>query len=222
MPLSDAEAVKAAKKLLKKQKEPMKLKELAQAVIDKSGDGADKSSVKEVQAWIQKSGKFVVDDKKFVSLKRKRSMSPQDPECEKASKQSKSEEKTEKNTLNNKESDHLQDATSVAEWRKENKIVVMHTKDDEDGKKHTADLVKAKMYFPYTSFQNPDCVKSIAAPLLEQCVSVNGFKVPSPIQAQSWPILSQQMDSTGRKRDIVGIAETGTIATCSPITQKLF
>ncbi|GAX20815.1 ATP-dependent RNA helicase DBP3 [Fistulifera solaris] len=223
MPLSDTEAVKAAKKLLKKQTEPMKLRTLAKAVIEKVDNGTD-SSVKEVQAWIQKSEKFIVDDKKIVSLKRKRSESPKDPqeECEKASKHAKME--TSQKASSTGSAALLQDATSVAGWRKQNKIVVMHTKDNEEGKEQTALLVKAKMYFPYTSFEHPDCVASIVAPLLEQCVSVNKFKAPSPIQAQSWPILTQPSDSTGRKRDIVGIAETGsgkTLAFSLPILSAM-
>eukprot|EP00536_Pseudo-nitzschia_multiseries_P001640 jgi/Psemu1/181531/e_gw1.21.226.1 len=53
-----------------------------------------------------------------------------------------------------------------------------------------------------TSFD--DCKTIIEDSLIRQCIDANGFKKPSPIQAQSWPILMH------KKRDIVGIAETGS------------
>jgi len=179
-------AVKAAKKSLKRQESgQMKLKELAKTVATKVGD--ESVTHKHVKRWIQDSSKFAVDGK-VVSLKRKRSMSPQD----KATKKSRTTTSS--------------DVKSACEWRKDNKIVIMHAKDDEDGQKMTKQLNQTPEYFPFTSFDSAKT--SIAPALLQQCTQGNGFSEPSPIQAQSWPILTQQVN--GRKRDIVGIAETGS------------
>jgi ATP-dependent RNA helicase DBP3 len=192
-------ALKAAKKSLKKQESgEMKLKDLAKKVAEKLGD--DSVTSKQVQKWIQESSTFSVDGK-VVSLKRQRSTSPKDAkeELTKASKKSKP---------NEKESAAPGDPNSVASWRESNKIVIMHSTDDETGKSKTLELQGLKTYFPFTTFDAPGCVESICAPLLKQCTEGNGFSKPSPIQAQSWPIMTQGVD--GKMRDIVGIAETGS------------
>ena len=182
-------AVKAAKKSLKRQESgQMKLKELAKTVATKVGD--ESVTHKHVKQWIQQSSKFAVDGK-LVTLKRKRSMSSQ-------------EEKPAKKKA--KTNDTRRQEDSVKKWRQDNKIVVMHAADDEEGEKMTKELNQAKEYFPFTSFD--DAKAAISPALLQQCTQGNGFTKPSPIQAQSWPILTQQVN--GRKRDIVGIAETGS------------
>jgi superfamily II DNA/RNA helicase len=56
-------------------------------------------------------------------------------------------------------------------------------------------------FFPARCFDNPR--DSISTALLQQCTEANNFTKPSPIQAQSWPILC-------RGEDVVGIAETGS------------
>ena len=83
-----------------------------------------------------------------------------------------------------------------------NKIVLKHAKDDEEGKNQTEIINKNRLFFPFTSFD--ECKNAIEDSLIRQCTDANGFQKPSPIQAQSWPILMC------KKRDIVGIAETGS------------
>jgi ATP-dependent RNA helicase DBP3 len=98
--------------------------------------------------------------------------------------------------------------SSVKEWRDKNKIVVMDARDTDEGKEETKRLNEDASYNPFMSFEDPACKELIAAPLLRQCTEGNGFTKPSPIQAQSWPILMQTHN--GRNRDVVGIAETGS------------
>jgi ATP-dependent RNA helicase DBP3 len=190
--------LKAAKKSLKQQDSgQMKLKELAKTVIDKVSD--ENVTVKMIKAWILESSKFVVDGK-FVRLSRKRSVSLKIPT---------EGNMTAVSTKKAKKSDDSKvEVGGAANWRTKNKIVIMHSTDDETGQQTTRSLNADTLLFPYTSFESTDCKKAIGAALLNQCTKANGFDKPSPIQAQSWPILTQL--NNGRKRDIVGIAETGS------------
>lgn len=183
-------ALKAAKKALKKA-ESMKLKDLVTTVVKKVKN--DEITAKDVQKWIENSSKFQIDDK-VVTFKKKRSKSPKDPqeELNKSSKKSKKNPPVAEPT----------DEASVAAWRKENKIVVMHMTDDME---KTKEIAKSKPYYPFSTFDA--CSDSIAEPLIAQCTKVNGFAVPSPIQAQAWPLM---LTKDGQKRDVVGIAETGS------------
>jgi ATP-dependent RNA helicase DBP3 len=200
-------ALKAAKKILKKQESgEMKMKGLAKKVAGKMDD---ETTAEQVRQWIEESNIFAVDGKmvsSVVSSKRSHSDSesadvPRNPK-EDSSKASKKPKLSEKDTI------PPGDTTSVSTWRASNKIVVMHSTDDQEGKDKTLELQGFKTYFPFTTFDAKGIKESICAPLLKQCTEGNGFKVPSPIQAQSWPILTQDVD--GKKRDIVGIAETGS------------
>jgi ATP-dependent RNA helicase DBP3 len=178
-------ALKAAKKALKKGGESMKLKELAKVVVEKIQK--DDITSKDVQGWIQQSDKFKVDGK-IVSLNRKRAISPKDPQEELV----KAAKKTKKST------DTPIDSSSVADWRKGSKIVVMHWTDD---KEKTREIAENVAYHPFGTFEASQ--KTLNSKLIEQCTAVNGFLKPSPIQAQSWPIMTAG-------RDVVGIAETGS------------
>jgi ATP-dependent RNA helicase DBP3 len=91
----------------------------------------------------------------------------------------------------------------------------MHCHDDE--KEKTKELNQANTYFPYTGFNSSACIETINGALLKQCTEGNKFQKPSPIQAQSWPILSKNVD-------MVGIAETGsgkTLAFSLPILSRM-
>lgn len=182
-------AIKAAKKSLKKS-ESMKLKALTKLVSEQLGEN---TSTKQVKKWIKKSDKFVIEGK-VVKLSKKRSAS-----------ENPSEEIKTKKARTDPPSGSL---SSVQEWRKNNKIVLKHAQEDEEGKKETASINNDNLYYPYLSFDDQACKTAIAASLLRQCTEANGFTKPSPIQAQSWPILMSKKD--GRKRDVVGIAETGS------------
>ena len=187
-------ALKAAKKSLKKQEtKSMKLKELAKLVAEKLGD---MTTDKMVKKWIQKSDKFLIEGKK-VSLILKRPVTPSEAEFESPCKKPRKENLKELTTFD-----------SIPEWREKNKIVVMDAKDNEEGKKETERLNIDPLYYPYMSFDDATCRKAIPTELLRQCTEANGFTKPSPIQAQSWPILMHSHN--GRKRDVVGIAETGS------------
>jgi ATP-dependent helicase YprA (DUF1998 family) len=174
----------------------MKLKTLAKLVADKLGEETDHKMVK---TWIEKSEKFSVDGKE-VSLAKKRSSAEDDSAA--PSKKARTVSPAPSSSSSS------QSFTPIEEWRKTNKIVVMHAKDDHDGKEETKKICKDDSYFPFFSFDDPICKAVIAAPLLRQCTEINGFTKPSPIQAQSWPILMNKKN--GRKRDVVGIAETGS------------
>ena len=184
--------IKAAKKVLKKEGD-LKLGDLS-AKIAKKLQTAD---VEQVKGEIEKSSKLVISNH-VVSLKRKRNNGDSDSS-------DKSTKKAKKDTTL---ADDASVTTDIDRWRKEHKIVIMHSHDDEEGKKMTEKLNKIESYFPFQTFDTPLCKTSIHPALLKQCTEGNGFTKPSPIQAQAWPILTQ--DVQGRKRDVVGIAETGS------------
>eukprot|EP00529_Nitzschia_sp_RCC80_P023809 CAMPEP_0113491590 /NCGR_PEP_ID=MMETSP0014_2-20120614/27633_1 /TAXON_ID=2857 /ORGANISM="Nitzschia sp." /LENGTH=461 /DNA_ID=CAMNT_0000385383 /DNA_START=63 /DNA_END=1444 /DNA_ORIENTATION=+ /assembly_acc=CAM_ASM_000159 len=209
-------ALKVAKKCLKKNDaSSMKVKALAKMVAEQIGDGL---KYKDVQKWITDSDKFALDGKKvsISSSSKKRSSSSKDSSSsEPSSKKSKKETTDSTNSSSSSSSSSTSTSTSTAAgntsgtdgWRKDNKIVVKHAKDDEEGQEQTKVLNKDPNYFPLTSFD--ECKAVIAEPLIRQCTEGNGFEKPSPIQSQAWPILMQK-SKDGRKRDVVGIAETGS------------
>jgi ATP-dependent RNA helicase DBP3 len=229
--------VKEAKKSLKKQDDgQMKLKTLVKAVSDKVGD--DKASEKEIKEYIIASSKFTLDGK-IVMLKRKRSV---DNEGEvdsgistesntpknKVKKSKPSDEGTKSNSSETTSTSTIienpvkVDAESIAKWRTENKIVIVppissDSDDADDHKEKTTNLNKNKELFPLFSFDNAHENQSLSGELLSHCTKVHKFQKPSPIQAQSWPIL-------GSGQDMVGIAETGsgkTLAFSIPILSKM-
>lgn len=176
-------ALKAAKKTLKKEGE-MKINDLVKAVLNKLDDKTLSKS--QIRDWISDSSKFTVKDKKVSLKKKKRSVTPSADEGSKKKKQ-----KQEASMI-------IEDITDIPAWRKENKIVVMYATDDSE---KTSSLNKDAALFPYGTF---DAARAkISSALIRQCTEGNGFSRPSPIQAQSWPILCAS-------RDMVGIAETGS------------
>lgn len=207
--MTDSKAiVKAAKKSLKKEGE-LKLSDLASRVVEKLKQTVD---VAQVQAELEKSSKVEIRNG-VVSLKRKKDG---DNETEKASKKSKKEK------ADTSSSKTTAATSTVDEWRKEQKVVIMHGTDDEEGQKLTGLLNKTEAYFPFRTFDTPLCQSSMHSALLRQCTEGNGFERPSPIQAQAWPILTQKVN--GRRRDMVGIAETGsgkTLAFAMPALSAL-
>ena len=225
-------ALKVAKKCLKKNDgSSMKVKTLAKMVAEQIGDGL---KYKDVQKWIADSDKFALDGKKVSisssssssSSKKKRSSSSKDSSSsepsKKKSKKDTNNDSTTKNNNNNTGSTSASTSTNAGStldidaWRKDNKIVVKHAKDDEEGQEQTKLLNMDANYFPLTSFD--ECKAVIAEPLIRQCTEGNGFEKPSPIQSQSWPILMQK-SKDGRKRDVVGIAETGSGKTMGTFEQ---
>lgn len=195
-------ALKVAKKCLKKNDSPMKVKALAKMVADQIGDGL---KYKDVKKWIADSDKFSVDGKK-VSIASSSSSSSSKKRS--SSKTPSSEPSTKKSKKDIDTSSTETPSTSAADsWRRDNKIVIKHAKDDEEGQEQSKVLNNDPMYFPLTTFDA--CKAVIAEPLIRQCTERNGFEKPSPIQSQSWPILMQK-SKDGRRRDVVGIAETGS------------
>ena len=187
--MDEEKAVKAAKKILKKDDSgSMKLKALAKLVAEKLGD---KDNFKNAKKIITESDKFSVDGKE-VSLSKKMKRDASESDSAAPSKKARASEKTESGGS----------SSDMEKWRKDNKIVLMHSKDDEEGREETKNINASDAYAPRTSFDA--CKSIIEESLIRQCTDANGFKTPSPIQAQSWPILMH------KKRDIVGIAETGS------------
>jgi len=185
--MDEEKALKTAKKILKNHdSDSMKLKALAKLVAEKLGD---QENFKKVKKCITKSDKFSVDGKE-VSLSKKKKRDASEVDSSAPSKKARVGEELEKSP------------TSIENWRKDNKIVLMHSQDNEEGKEQTKKINLNEFYYPMTSFDS--CKSVIENSLIRQCSEANGFKKPSPIQAQSWPILMH------KKRDIVGIAETGS------------
>ena len=191
--MKESEVVKVAKKALKKS-DQMKIKVLAKLVVEKM-EGNQDVSTKEVKKIIQESKKFVVNGK-VVELSKKRIVTPTTTENDSSKRQKKETS-----------ADSKAESSRISKWREENKIIVMSCS-SENGETRDSDLQSDPSIFPFTSFDSQSCTESVAPGLIQQCVSGNGFKRPSPIQAQAWPILTSQCG--GRRRDMVGIAETGS------------
>ena len=211
--------IKAAKKILKKdEKGSIKVKQLVKSVMEKLGDKDVTSG--QVKDWILGSDKFSLEGK-LVSLKssKKRKQmsegsSANDEKDEKAkkkaAKRAKKEAKKEKKTkgVSSSSSDGSvsgEGATAeyASKWRTDNKVVLKVTQEnDDDGKAESEKLNSNEVYFPYSSFSSPKCKENINEVLLRQCTEVNGFKKPSAIQAQCWPVMLHS--DNGKTRDIVG------------------
>ena len=208
--------IKAAKKILKKNDEgSMKVKLLAKAVLEKMEKGEDVLKSSQVKEWILSSDKFSVDGK-VVSLskssKKRKEINDDggDDIDEKAKKKAAKRAKKEaKNKSENNKSNTTtlsSEAISMEEaikWRTENKVVLKVTQDNGDnGVAASKELNSNEVYLPYHSFSSSRCIENIDSTLLKQCTEVNGFKNPSAIQAQCWPVLLHS--DNGKKRDIVG------------------
>lgn len=192
-------ALRAAKKALKKDGD-MKMSQLTKVILDKiDNDSISKSQVKE---WIAKSSKFSVQDK-VVSLKKKRAVTPSSEDGP-SNKKQKPVSATEGTSAAASRSD-------VASWRKEHRIVVMHATDDSS---KNNELNEDSKLYPFSTFEAARA--SMESTLVDQCLK-NKFSNPTPIQAQSWPILCAS-------RDMVGIAETGsgkTLGFALPVLSRL-
>jgi ATP-dependent RNA helicase DBP3 len=200
---------KATKKILKRHEGPIKLKELTKAVVtaltlerngneindnNDEGDHDTKKAIKHVKQIIQGENSIFQIDGKFVSLlkKGKKHKLPTSTDGVNSTVEDVAPTKKKKSTPSN--------GTDPQTWRSSNKIVILHSKDDEEGKTKSGLLQNDAVYFPWSSFENIDCLN---AGLITHCTKTCNFTKPSPIQAQSWPILCGQ-------RDMVGIAETGS------------
>ena len=211
--------IKAAKKILKKSSDPLNLKDVLKKVAKKT-DG--KATSDEIEKWINGSDKFTIDGK-TISLsksKKRKSDDVDDKAAKKAAKKAKKEAKKKKKASSDSSSAGDMTETSVStsgdsltlkdceKWRKEKKVVLKATTDDEEGNKLSEALKKNEAYVPYNNFTSDRIKKCVHEAFLKQCKK-NGFTSPSPIQAQCWPVLLNP-GSDGKRRDIVGIAETGS------------
>jgi hypothetical protein len=102
------------------------------------------------------------------------------------------------------------DNSSIQAWRTQHKIVLRDSRSGEEGVAATKAISTNEEYHPYQTFDAPGCQERILGELIRQCTVANKFTRPSPIQAQCWPVLLSCDPRTGRHRDAVGIAETGS------------
>ncbi len=207
---------KAAKKVLKKNDDgSMSLKDLVKAVVKKLGDETTKDQVND---WINSCDKFSVDDKNVSLAKKKKSSKKRKASSEAGDgddngdddKKKKKAAKKAKKKAAKKEAETTSSGAGgdvsldgIKEWRTKHKIVLKDTADDEEGKKRSEELNKNEAYLPFSSFDSEKLKSSVDSVLLKQCTEVNGFKQPSAIQAQCWPVLLHK-GSDGIRRDIVG------------------
>ncbi len=195
--VDQSSALKAAKKLLKKEEsKSLKVKVLAKNVVEKLGGAGNSKTIKR---WIVASDKFTIDGKVVSLASKKRLLENQLDNVNKKRKTM--------DAANKSPAVSTMNESTVSEWRKQHKIVVMDARDTEEGKEATKELNTKAEYFPDASFDMVSRENEIAPVLLKQCTE-NGFKSPTPIQAQCWPVLLQTLN--GKKRDVVGIAETGS------------
>lgn len=208
-------AIKAGKKILKKTnaESGIKLKVLASQIIEKLqakssiSDSNTAVDDEQVKKWILNSDKFEVKSK-MVTLSKKRKNNDNDDKKKKKQKKSGDYHSI---SSDNKSSSDASDISleEVEKWRKEHKIVLKHTTDDDEGVKASEIVNKMYEYLPYTNFHSQRIKDAVNEKLIKQCTEVNKFKAPSPIQAQCWPVLLHEGDD-GKRRDVVGIAETGS------------
>lgn len=180
---AERKVIKAAKKALKRQESgSMKIKSLAKSVIEKSSNGDIPNCKDTVRKLISESDVFEIDGKNVTLKKKKRDKGDGD------------EPKTKKVKTSKDEYAKGPDAADVQSWRKEHKIVLKDPRSGAEGAEATKLLDKNELYFPFQSFDSPSCKGELNESLIEQCTKVNGFKRPSPIQAQCWvslPLLKQ-------------------------------
>jgi len=191
--------IKAAKKELKRSdSNSLKIKQLTKSLLSKfESNSISKDSIKSILVSDKHNDVFVVDGKiitlkKKSSKKRKSMDSSEDTNtntntptdividkkaAKKAAKKAKKDKKKSSSTTTTTTTNT--DNTSIQQWRTQNKIVL---KDANKNEKVTKSLDSNTAYYPYQTFD----IDSINKALLEQCTNVNGFKVPSPIQAQCW------------------------------------
>jgi ATP-dependent RNA helicase DBP3 len=212
-----AAGLKIVKKALKKSQESLTLKALSKLIAKELG-GEEKISTKVIKQWVSDSSKFELDGK-MVSLngkKKRKSESPLTVVTKKAKLIEEDDDKASDTTANSNNTSTT-GTGGVQGWRRENKIVLMHATDDQE---LTEALNKQEDFFPFTTFDSKECKASIVPALLRQCTEGNSFTKPSPIQAQSWPLLLGKSP-----KDIVGIAETGsgkTLAFGLPALSKMY
>jgi hypothetical protein len=110
------------------------------------------------------------------------------------------------------------DESAIQRWRTEHKIVLRDSRSGEEGASMTKIISSNVEYHPYRTFDDVGCKTMIHDRLIRQCTVINKFARPSPIQSQCWPVLLSRDEKTGRYRDAVGIAETGSgkLAQSSP------
>ena len=195
--------IKAAKKELKRSdSNSLKIKQLTKSLLTKfeSNDSISKDSIKSILASDNDvfvvDGKIITLKKKSSSKKRKSMDSSEDTNnnnntntttdiaidkkaAKKAAKKAKKDKKKSSSSTNSTTTTTNTDNTSIQQWRTKNKIVL---KDANKNDKVTKSLDNNTTYYPYQTFD----ISSINKALIEQCTDVNGFKVPSPIQAQCW------------------------------------
>ena len=192
---NNATVIKAAKKTLKKQESgSMKIKHLTKSLVEKFESDDDVPSCKKTLGkWIAESDVFEVDGKVVTlkgSSKKRKSMedgnSGGSDEDKKAAKKAAKKAKKEKKSKSSSSSSTPADSGSIATWRKSHKIVLRDSRNGEEGVAATKLLATNEAYYPYETFDAPGCGEKIAPELIHQCVKVNGFEKPSPIQAQCW------------------------------------
>ena len=217
--------IKVARKILKKSNgndesedaataaaKSMNLKNLVEQTCKKMKDD-NTTSTNQVKDWIQESNKFVVNGKK-VSLKSKRKRKKEESivttcttaDVEKIQQRKRSKKTEEATKITTTTSDATTRTTTstqstttevISKWREEQKIMVVRNTVESSQK-----IRQDSTFSPFRSFD--DCRGSIEPSLLRQCTQGNGFKIPSPIQAQAWPILN-------KGHDVVGIAEVSAL-----------
>lgn len=206
---------------------------------DAEGEGASAVvgvCVKSVRQMIEGSGKFAVDGKK-VTLAAKKGEGGGDDRKEKKKKRKRrgsagsvdreadgagSGNESPKKRRRKEEADAAPATAKAADggggvdassWRKENGVLRGSPRESkEEQREADRSLSDDPSYRPWSAFgmaSGGGDSSSIAAPLLRWCTELRKFERPSPIQAQSWPVLMRK-GSDGRRRDIVGIAETGS------------
>lgn len=172
---AERKVIKAAKKALKRQESgSMNIKSLAKSVMEKSSNGDIPNCKDTVRKMITESDVFEIDGKTVTLKKKKRDKSDDD------------EPSTKKAKKSDTESAKAPDAADIQSWRKQHKIVLRDPRSGAEGAEATKQLDKNSLYFPFQTFDSPNCKDELNTALIEQCTKVNGFKTPSPIQAQCW------------------------------------
>lgn len=187
------------------------MRKLAKKIGKKLKSDDKDDVVDQIKKLIQKADEFDIDDSKLVTLAKGNSIKRPLEEAE----HDKTDSKKKKKQKNSKDSS---DSSDVSAWREKHKILLRrHTTADEEDKSGQQELDDDLDYFPFSSFDACHRVDCLNPKLLHHCTDTKKFTKPSPIQAQSWPLIV-------KGHDVVGIAETGsgkTLAFCLPLLSAL-
>ena len=184
-------ATKVASKIISKKSKPLKLKKLCKKLHSKllsTDNDNEQLTIESLTKFLQTSDMFDVGKDGYIGITEKKKSKKRKGDDDVENENEMAPNKKNKSSCSNEKDQ------DIPSWRIANKIVVEAKGYDKD----------ADFLIPVRSFSEEAVTKvSINETLLKYCTDTKKFSIPSPIQAQCWPILA-------KGKHVVGIAETGS------------